>query len=123
MTRTKTLLASTLAVGLALLPVTADAASSKLTARATGILAVYDQPGSSYRTLLFKLASNERVYVLTCTRHARWCEVQRLNGKGEGWVDGSYLVGEAAKNAVTPYEFTFNPMDPLDLFNHKKPKP
>lgn len=101
--------------------VPADAASSRPTARASGILAVYDQPYGAFRHLLFKLADNERVYVLDCSYHARWCEIQTLDGKGEGWVDGSYLVGAAAKNAVTPFEFTFNPMDPIGLFPRKHP--
>ncbi len=103
------------------LAVPADAAA-KPTAYASGVLAAYDHPGNGFfRTLLFKLKDHERVYVLSCTREARWCEIERLTDKAVGWVDGSYLVGAAAKNAVTPFEFTFNPMDPLDLFHHKHP--
>ena len=73
------------------------------------MLAVYDQPYGPFRHLLFKLAKNERVYVLDCTREARRCKIQTLDGEGIGWVDGTYLVGEAAKNAVTPFEFAVNP--------------
>jgi len=99
----------------------ADAASAKPTARASGVLAVYDQPYGPFRHLLFKLAKNERVYVLDCTREARHCEIETLDGSGQGWVDGTYLVGAPAKNAVTPFEFSFDPMDPMDLFHHKHP--
>jgi hypothetical protein len=104
----------------ALAVVPADAASSKPTASASGVLAVYDQPYGPFRHLLFKLADNERVYVLQCTREARRCEIETLDGDGRGWVDGSYLYGAPAKNAVTPFEFSFDPMDPMDLFNHRR---
>lgn len=119
MTRTALLLAAAFGLALAAMPV--DAALAKPTARATGVLAVYDQPYGSFRHLLFKLANNQRVYVLECTREARRCRIETLDGKGTGWVDGSYIVGEAAKNAVTPFRFSFDPMDPLDLFRHKHP--
>jgi hypothetical protein len=33
-------------------------------------------------------------------------------------VQGSYLIGSPAKNAVTPFEFSFNPLDPLDFAHH-----
>lgn len=95
-------------------------AASHLTAYASGRLAVYDQPWSSFAHRLFTLAAHQRVYVLSCTRGARRCEIETLDGTGRGWVDGTYLVGAAAKNAVTPPEFTFDPMDPLDLFHHRR---
>jgi hypothetical protein len=33
-------------------------------------------------------------------------------------VLGSYLIGSAAKNAVTPFEFSFNPLDPIPRPRH-----
>ncbi len=111
-------LAALLAFGIAL---PADAASSKPTARASGALDVYDQEFGPFRHVLFQLADGEHVYVLDCTRGSRHCEIQTLDGKREGWVDGSYLVGAAAKNAVSPPDLSFDPMDPLGFFNHKHP--
>lgn len=119
MRRTVSLLVALALPALAAIP--ADAATSRPTARASGVLAVYDQPWGSFQHLLFKLAKNERVYVLDCTREARRCEIETLDGKRRGWVDGTYLVGEAAKNAVTPFRFSFDPMDPLELFHNRHP--
>jgi hypothetical protein len=34
-------------------------------------------------------------------------------------VLGSYLIGSPAKVQVTPFEFSFDPMDPLGLFPPK----
>jgi hypothetical protein len=91
-------------------------AEAAATARASGRLPVYDQPYGSFKHLLFTLADRERVHVLDCTRGQRRCEIETLDGSARGWVDGTYLVGAAAKNAVSPFEFSFDPMDPLDLF-------
>jgi len=104
----RTTFAALLLLGLAL---PAHAAS---TARASGVLAVHTGPGNFYRTI-DKLARNERVTLSQCTRKARWRLVRQLDGGPSGWVDGSYLVGSAAKNAVTPFEFGFNPLHPGGL--------
>lgn len=85
------------------------------TARASGVLAVRSGPGDFY-PLVDKLAKNERVTLDQCTRRARWCHIHQLDGGPSGWVPGSYLVGSPAKNEVTPFEFSFNPLDPLDFF-------
>ena len=112
--------AAAFVAALALVPLTipADAASTRPTARATGALDVYDQEYGPFRHIIFQLANGERVYVLDCTRGARRCEIQTLDGRHEGWVDGTYLVGAAAKNAVSPPDFSFDPMDPLGFFHH-----
>lgn len=109
-----------LGLGIAALAAPADAASS-LTARSSGTQAVLAGPGSGY-PILYKLHDQQRVYVLSCTRHSRWCEIEPVGGGPEGWVSGSYLIGSGAKNAVTPFEFTFNPLDPLNLYGNKPPK-
>ena len=46
-----------------------------------------------------------------------WCHVVQLDGGPGGWVMGADLIGSPAKVLVTPYEFEFDPMDPLDLFD------
>ena len=51
---------------------------------------------------------------------AKHCHVIQRDGGPSGWVLGSYLVGSPAKNAVTPFEFSFNPLDPLDLFKRHR---
>jgi len=88
------------------------------TARASGILAVHTGPGDFYPTI-DKLMKNERVTLDQCTWRARWCHIQQLDGGPSGWVPGSYLVGSAAKNAVTPFEFSFDPLDPLDFYRRR----
>ena len=40
----------------------------------------------------------------------------RANGDGPGRP--TYLIGSAAKNAVTPFEFSFNPLDPIPRPRH-----
>ena len=85
------------------------------TARTSGTQSVHSAP-ASYAPVLGKLPGNTRVAVIQCTRHARWCLVDPVAGGGpSGWVAGSYLIGSAAKNAVTPFEFSFDPLDPLNL--------
>ena len=102
-------------IALAALATPAAAAS---TARASGILAVHSGPGGYYPTI-DKLAKNERVKLDSCTRHARWCHAVQLDGGPSGWVEGSYLVGSPAKNAVTPFEFSFDPLDPGNFFSRR----
>jgi len=91
---------------------TASPAFAADTARASGLLAVHTGPGDVYPTI-DKLMKNERVTLDQCTWRARWCHIHQLDGGPSGWVPGSYLVGSAAKNAVTPFDFGFDPLDPL----------
>ncbi len=111
MALTRTAFFSLVALSLFTLPATA----APLTARSSGVQAVHSGPGSSY-PIVAKLADQERVRLDECTREQRWCHVIPLDGGRSGWVLGSYLIGSGAKNAVTPFEFQFNPMD---LFPHK----
>ncbi len=101
-----------LLVSLAAVPATAAD-----TARASGVLVVRAGPGDLYPAI-DKLRKNERVAVASCTRQARWCLVDQLDGGPTGWVPGSYLVGSAAKNAVTPFQFSFDPLRPLGFHHH-----
>jgi uncharacterized protein YraI len=87
---------------------------AKSTARASGVLAVHAGPGE-YFPIIDKLGRNERVYLSQCTKKSRWCLAVQLDGGPDGWVDGSYLIGSGAKNAVTPFEFSFDPMRPGGL--------
>jgi uncharacterized protein YraI len=98
----------------ALLAATLPAAAAS-TARTSGTQAVRTAP-VSYAPVLGKLPGNTRVAVIQCTRQARWCLVDPVAGGPSGWVLGSYLIGSAAKNAVTPFQFSFDPLDPLDLY-------
>jgi len=108
----KRLLVLVVAAGLA---AAAPALADRPTARASGVQAIHTQPRSG-SSVVGKLAADERVYLDACTRHSRWCLVRQLDGGPSGWVLGSYLVGSPAKLQVTPPEFSFDPMDPLDLF-------
>lgn len=105
------LLARTALLSALLLPFLAVPALAASTARASGVLAVHAGPGDYYPTI-DRLAKNERVVPTLCTRHARWCRIRQLDGGPAGWVAGSYLIGSPAKNAVTPFEFSFNPLVP-----------
>ncbi|MBN9303690.1 MAG: hypothetical protein BGO82_15065 [Devosia sp. 67-54] len=87
-------------------------------ARASGVLVMRAGPGDMYPRV-DRLAKDERVTVASCTRFARWCLVHQLDGGPSGWVPGSYLVGSAAKNAVTPFEFSFDPLDPGGFFRRR----
>ncbi len=98
-----------------LLTLVTPALAEQPTARASGIQAVHTWPRSG-APIIDKLDKNERVYLDQCTRKSVWCHVIQLDGGPSGWVLGSYLIGSAAKNAVTPFEFSFDPLDPLDLF-------
>ena len=109
----RTIFASLLFLGLAASPTIGAP-----TARASGILAIHTGPGDFY-PVIDKLRNNERVGVASCTREARWCLVNQLDGGPSGWVPGSYLVGSPAKNEVTPFEFTFDPLDPGNFFRHR----
>lgn len=111
MSRTAFAFAAAALIALAAIPATA---ASNLTARSSGVQAVKDGPGHYYATI-GKLADQERVRVTFCTRGQYWCEIRTLDGELDGWVEGSYLIGSGAKNAVTPFEFSFNPLDPLDI--------
>jgi uncharacterized protein YraI len=102
-----TLIAVAIAVSAAALPATA----AQLTARSSGVQAIKAGPGNFYATI-GKLRNNERVTVERCTRQARWCLIDQLDSGPSGWVDGSYLIGSPAKNAVTPFEFSFDPLWP-----------
>lgn len=116
MTRTnRTILVALPLIAVAALATPAAAAS---TARASGLLAVHTGAGS-YFPVIDKLRKNERVELDSCTRQARWCHVIQLDGGPSGWVEGSYLVGSPAKNEVTPFEFTFDPLDPGNFFRHR----
>jgi len=101
------LIAFAITLAAAALPATA----AQLTARSSGIQAIKAGPGTFYATV-GKLRNNERVTLERCTRQARWCLVNQLDGSPSGWVDGSYLIGSPAKNAVTPFEFSFDPLWP-----------
>ena len=90
------------------------ALAERPTARASGVQAVYSRPSLNAR-ILDKLANQERVYLTQCTRESRWCKVQQRDGGPSGWVMGSYLIGSGAKLLVTPFEFSFDPLDPLDF--------
>jgi hypothetical protein len=115
----RTLIVTLASLLLLVVAVPAQAASG--TARASGRLDVYDQPYGPFKHVLFTLADRERVRVLDCTREQRRCEIETLDGSGRGWVDGSYLVGSGAKNAVSPPDMLgFDPMDPLDLFHRHR---
>lgn len=94
--------------------VATPALAERPTARASGVQAVYSRPSLNAR-ILDKLRNQERVYLTQCTRESRWCKVQQRDGGPSGWVMGSYLIGSGAKLLVTPFEFSFDPMDPLDF--------
>lgn len=91
------------------------------TARSSGVQGVHNWPRSTSH-ILDRLNDQERVYLDRCTRKALWCHVIQLDGGPSGWVMGADLIGSPAKVMVTPFEFEFDPMDPLDLF-HDKNKP
>ena len=93
------------------------ALAAPLTARTSGVEAVHGGPGSRW-PILGRLAKGERVSVQQCTRNARWCHVAALDGRLAGWVPGDYLIGSPAKNAVTPFEFSFDPMVPGSFAGH-----
>ncbi|MGV3490779.1 MAG: hypothetical protein ACO1OG_05585 [Devosia sp.] len=90
----------------------APALADRPTARASGAQAVHIWPRSA-SAVIDRLKPNERVYLDQCTRQARWCLVRQLDGGPSGWVPGSYLIGSPAKVEVTPFEFSFDPLDPI----------
>lgn len=109
----RTAIASALLAALAVTPAFADGP----TARASGVQALHVFPHSG-SPVVGKLANQQRVYLDQCTRQAKWCHAIPLDGGPSGWVLGSYLIGSPAKVEATPFEFSFDPMDPLDLFGH-----
>ena len=99
------------AVAITLVAAALPATAAQLTARSSGVQAIKAGPGNFYATI-GKLRNNEHVTVERCTRLARWCLIDQLDSGPSGWVDGSYLIGSPAKNAVTPFEFSFDPLWP-----------
>lgn len=110
----RTAFATALFLCLAALATAATPAAAAPTARSSGVQAVKAGPGNFYRTI-DKLRDQEKVVPTQCTFHARWCLVDQLDGGPAGWVEGSYLIGSGAKNAVTPFDFGFNPLYPGGL--------
>ncbi|MGV3650709.1 MAG: SH3 domain-containing protein [Devosia sp.] len=93
-------------VALALTLVPAGAVFAQLSppvARVTGNLAVHAGPGSDYR-VIDRVRNGDSVLLAECTRGQTWCRIE-----GSGWVRGSYLVGMAAKERVSPVPL----LDPL----------
>jgi hypothetical protein len=105
----------TIIAALVLAALATPAFADRPTARSSGVQGLHIYPRSS-SPIVGKLADQERVYLTQCTRKARWCYAIPLDGGPGGWVLGSYLIGSPAKVEVTPFEFSFDPMDPLDLF-------
>ena len=91
------------------------ALADRPTARSSGVQGVHAWPRLS-SPIVDKLRDQERVYLDRCTKQTLWCHVIQLDGGPGGWVMGADLVGSSAKLLVTPFEFEFDPMDPLDLF-------
>lgn len=99
------------AIALCLLVAT-PALADRPTARASGVQKVYSKPRTS-AAVVDKLKDGERVYLDRCTRQTIWCLVRQLDGGPGGWVMGADLVGSSAKLLATPYEFSFDVLDPL----------
>lgn len=104
-------LAAAAALALTALLVTPTLAD-RPTARASGVQKVYAKPRLS-SNVIDKLEDDERVYLDRCTRQTVWCLVRQLDGGPRGWVMGADLVGSSAKLLATPYEFSFDVLDPL----------
>src|SRR5215217_5387453 len=111
----RTALATLFLAILAASPALAD----RPTARSSGVQGVHTWPRSS-SPIVDKLRDQDRVYLDRCTKQALWCHVVQLDGGPGGWVMGADLIGSPAKVQVTPFEFSFDPMDPLDLFDDDK---
>lgn len=102
-----------LAAALALIAMfVTPALADRPTARSSGIQKVYAKPRLT-ATVLDKLDDDERVYLDRCTRQTIWCLVRQLDGGPRGWVMGADLVGSPAKVLATPFEFSFDVLDPL----------
>ena len=82
-------------------------AAAALEARASGNAPVRTGP-APYYPVVAHLYDGEYYEVLDCTRQKIWCLVGDEYG-AIGWVRGSQIVGEAAKNRVAPFEFMVNP--------------
>ena len=89
------------------------ALAERPTARSSGVQAVHTRPSLS-SSVVDKLKDQERVYLTRCTKQAKWCRVQQLDGGPPGWVMGADLIGSPAKVLVTPFEFSFDPLHPLE---------
>src|SRR5689334_24933509 len=100
---------------LATLAAASPALADRPTARSSGVQGVHTSPRLS-SPIVDKLRDQERVYLDKCTRKSLWCHVIQLDGGPGGWVMGADLIGSSARLQVTPFEFSFDPMDPLDLF-------
>jgi uncharacterized protein YraI len=81
-------------------------------ARASGNVPVRLGPGSGY-PVVDRLVNGNYYEVEDCTRQSRWCFVSD-DGEDLGWVRGSSMVGSAAKNRVTPFEFLVTPRFPFN---------
>lgn len=92
---------------LALLLASASAPALAGEARASGNALVRSGP-SGNAPVIDRLLDSAYYEVEKCTRRARFCLVSD-GGELLGWVRGSYLVGAAAKNRVTPFEFLVTP--------------
>lgn len=114
-------LVTALAATLATLALAAPALADRPTARSSGVQAVHIWPRAG-APIIDRLARNERVYLDQCTRRAKWCLVRQLDGGPSGWVPGSNLIGSPAKVEVTPFEFSFDPLDPIPGNFLKMPK-
>ncbi len=97
-----------------LLPAGAGAAGP--TARASGPQDLLAGPGG-WNDVVGHIDNQERVSVLQCTQQQRWCLVQPLGSRTTGWVEGSYLIGSAAKNAVSPFQFSYDPFGTNGFFH------
>jgi uncharacterized protein YraI len=76
------------------------------TARATGTLSIHSGPGNRF-PVIGRLPDSSVVSLSECTPSQSWCRI--ASGGPDGWVLGSYLVGSAAKNQVTPWRSLVDP--------------
>lgn len=83
-------------------------------ARASGNVGVYQGPGSRY-DIIDRLVDGQYYEVEECTLHQNWCLVSE-DGYELGWVRGGSIVGAAAKNRVTPWDFIYRPFP----FRHRE---
>lgn len=75
-----------------------------------GNVAIRTGPGSDYR-IIGAITNGTEVLLDYCTADDEWCHVADV-----GWVDASWIVGWAAKIAVTPPSFMSDPTVPRGLF-------
>ena len=103
------LAAAVLTAAIAFAPLPAAA----LEARASGNVPVRAGP-ATWHAIIDRLVDGEYYEVLRCQPRKTWCVVGDEYG-ALGWVRGSQIVGEAAKNRVTPFRFLVNP----DIFDRR----